>query len=169
MFGTMMSYEQGSDYSQWRWTFGEVTELLYQEVNPPDSLNLCEKPSQATASRLPALSSCTRSWGGVFLTDPPPPPLLPAPSLKWGEAERQESGWKSGFDRLRKGHGGGGEGGACERISDILLTLPAHRLHSTSFAVRISLEIQFWFPRKIYLFLRKTTTIVLKKTKPQMT
>lgn len=47
-----------------------------------------------------------------FLMDPPPPPPPPpAPSLKWGEAERQESGWKSGFDRLRKGHGGGGEGG----------------------------------------------------------
>lgn len=43
-------------------------------------------------------TSCVRSRGGVFWWTPPPPPpplLPPLASLMWGEAERQELGWKS--------------------------------------------------------------------------
>lgn len=133
-----MSYEQDRDYLQWCWTFREVTELLHQEVNPPDNLNMCEKPPQATASRLPA---CILA--AVF-SDGPPTAAAAATGIFdvrwcWAAGLGVEVGMTD-WGKVTPVVANGGVG--CETISGSLLTLPAHSLHSTSFVTWANLLLE---------------------------
>ena len=114
MFGKMRSYEQGRDYLQWCWRAsvpGGQASWQPQHVWTP--------PPPATASRLPV---CVLA--AAFSDGPPPPTTTTTTSttsttsttaatglfdVRWGWAAAL--GVEVAFDRLREGHGSGGERG----------------------------------------------------------